>query len=61
MWFYNKLTMNNKYRRLCAGNRKVIANMNQTGRTQNNGECVKPFFDSYRVISSFKKVAIVFC
>ena len=53
--------MNNKYRRLCAGNRKVIANMNQTGRTQNNGECVKPFFDSYRVISSFKKVAIVFC
>jgi IS30 family transposase len=34
VWFYNKLTVNNKYHRLCAENRKVIANMKQAGKTQ---------------------------
>ena len=29
VWFYNKLTMTNKYRRLCTENRNVIANMRQ--------------------------------
>lgn len=35
VWFYNKLTVNNKHHRLCAENRKVIANMKQAGKTQN--------------------------
>jgi IS30 family transposase len=34
VWFYNKLTVNNKYHRLCAENRKVVANMRQAGKTQ---------------------------
>jgi IS30 family transposase len=34
VWFYNKLTVSNKYHRLCAEHRKVIANMNQAGMTQ---------------------------
>lgn len=34
VWFYNKLTVSNKYHRLCAENRKVIANMKQAGKTQ---------------------------
>ncbi len=33
-WFYNKLTVSNKYHRLCAENRKVIGNMKQAGKTQ---------------------------
>lgn len=33
-WFYNKLTVNNKYHRLCAEDRKVIANMKQAGKNQ---------------------------
>ena len=31
---YNKLTVSNKYHRLCAESRKVIANMKQAGKTQ---------------------------
>ena len=34
VWFYNKLTVSNKYHRLCAEDRKVIANMRQAGKTQ---------------------------
>lgn len=34
VWFYNKLTVSNKYHRLCAEDRKVIANMKQAGKTQ---------------------------
>lgn len=34
VWFYNKLTVSNKHHRLCAENRKVIANMKQAGKTQ---------------------------
>jgi IS30 family transposase len=34
VWFYNKLTMSNKYHRLCAGERIVIANMRQAGKNQ---------------------------
>ena len=34
VWFYNKLTVSNKYHRLCAESRKVIANMKQAGKTQ---------------------------
>ena len=34
VWSYNKLTVSNKYHRLCAESRKVIANMKQAGKTQ---------------------------
>ena len=34
VWFHNKLTVSNKYRRLCAENREVIGNMKQAGKTQ---------------------------
>ena len=34
VWFYNKLTVSNKYHRLCAENRKVIGNMKQAGKSQ---------------------------
>jgi IS30 family transposase len=34
VWFYNKQTMNDRYHRLCAGNRMVIANMRQAGKKQ---------------------------
>jgi transposase, IS30 family len=33
--FHNKLTVRKKHRRLCAENRKVIANMKQAGKTLN--------------------------
>ena len=33
VWSYNKLTVSNKYHRLCAESRKVIANMKQAGKT----------------------------
>ena len=32
VWFCNKLTMINKYHRLCAESRIVIANMRQAGK-----------------------------
>lgn len=34
VWFYNKLTMNDTYTRLCGHDRKVIANMAQAGNNQ---------------------------
>ena len=34
VWFYNKLTVSNKYHRLYAENREVIADMKQAGKTQ---------------------------
>ena len=34
VWIYNKLTVSNKYHRLCAEDRKVIANMKQAGKKQ---------------------------
>ena len=34
VWFYNKLTMNDTSTRLCAHDRKVIANMAQAGNNQ---------------------------
>ena len=34
VWFYNKLTMNDTYSRLCGHDRKVIANMAQAGNNQ---------------------------
>lgn len=36
VWFYNKLTMNDTCTRLCGHDRKVIANMAQAGKTQND-------------------------
>jgi peptidoglycan/xylan/chitin deacetylase (PgdA/CDA1 family) len=34
VWIYNKLTVSNKYHRLCAEDRKVIANMKQARKKQ---------------------------
>ncbi len=34
VWFYDELTMSEKYRRLCAADRDVIRNMKQDGSTQ---------------------------
>ena len=34
VWSYNKVTVSNKYHRLCAESRKVITNMKQAGKTQ---------------------------
>ncbi|MDA7911617.1 helix-turn-helix domain-containing protein, partial [Akkermansiaceae bacterium] len=34
VWFYNKLTMNEKYHRLCAENRKTIYNMDEADFSQ---------------------------
>ncbi len=34
VWFYDKLTMNDIYTRLCGHDRKVIANMAKAGNNQ---------------------------